>query len=140
MLLLAPIILVSVGLSVAATVAQTRPIFVLDSIKPKFNRINPLEGFKRLFSVKSLFEAIKGIIKIAILIAILYSFISDSLITIVRQSSMDIGSSNTVLLKLVVTLAFFKKNLFGFLSELPFLITFFSGGNTKDKSKCQRRS
>lgn len=102
----APIILVSVGLSIAATVAQTRPLFVLDSLKFKFNRINPIEGIKKLFSVRSLFEALKGIIKISILIAILYNFISDSLVTIVRMLSMDIGSSGTVLLELVTKLAF----------------------------------
>jgi len=101
-----PVILTSVGLAIAATVAQTRPIFVLDSIKPKFNRINPIEGFKRLFSVRSLFEAIKGIIKISILIALLYSFISDSILIILRTISLDVGSSCSVLLELVLKLAF----------------------------------
>ena len=41
-------------------------------MKPKFNRINPLEGFKRLFSLKSLINALKGILKISILMVIVY--------------------------------------------------------------------
>ena len=43
-----PLIVISVVLSIVATIAQTKPLFVADSIKPKFSRINPLQGIKRL--------------------------------------------------------------------------------------------
>lgn len=101
-----PVMLISISMSVAATVAQTRPIFVLDSLKPKFNRLNPIEGIKRLFSVRSLFDVIKGVIKISVLIFILYNFISDSLLTISRTTDMDLTSSIAVLLGLIISLAF----------------------------------
>ncbi|MPM41472.1 Flagellar biosynthetic protein FlhB [bioreactor metagenome] len=102
----APVMLIAISLSVAATVAQTRPIFVLDSLKPKFNRINPLEGIKKLFSVRSVFDVIKGVLKISILIVILYNFISGSIPTIIRTIDMDITASSSVLLGLVMKLAF----------------------------------
>lgn len=104
--IVAPIIVISILLSIFATVAQTRPLFVVDSLKPKFNRINPLQGIKRLFSLKSLFDVIKGIIKITILLAILYSFISDSLLTISRTAQMDISPSCSVLMDLTMSLVF----------------------------------
>lgn len=100
----APIILVAAGLSVAATLAQTRLLFVTDSLKPKFSRINPLEGIKRLFSLRSLFDVIKGILKISILIVILYNFVSGSLVTISRTMDMDLTASSSVLLELVMRL------------------------------------
>lgn len=102
----APIVCISAFLSVVATVAQTKPLFVLDSLKPKFSRINPLEGIKKLFSVRSLFDVIKGIIKISILIAILYSFITKSLLPITRTTQMDLAPSCTVLMDLTMTLVF----------------------------------
>lgn len=101
-----PVILVSVGLSIVATIAQTKPIFVLESIKPKFSRINPIQGLKNLFSVRSLFDVIKGIIKITIIIALLYSFISKSLVTITRTIDMDVTASCLVLFSLIISLAF----------------------------------
>ncbi|WMI80970.1 flagellar biosynthesis protein FlhB [Anaerotignum sp. MB30-C6] len=104
--IVAPVILISVSLSIIATVAQTKPLFVVDSLKPKFNRINPLQGIKRLFSLKSLFDVIKGIIKIAILITILYSFITDSLLTISRTPQMDVSPSCVVLMDLTMSLVF----------------------------------
>ncbi|WP_304508352.1 flagellar biosynthesis protein FlhB [Anaerotignum sp.] len=102
----APIICISGFLSIIATVAQTKPIFVTDSLKPKFNRINPLEGIKRLFSIKSLFDVIKGIIKITILIVILYSFISHSILTVTRTLQMDVTPSCVMILDLTMSLVF----------------------------------
>ena len=38
-----------------------------ESLKPKLNKVSPLAGMKRLFSMKSLMEFIKGIIKISVI-------------------------------------------------------------------------
>ena len=67
-----PGLLVTALCGVAATFAQTRLLVSKELLKPKFNRINPIEGFKRLFSIRSIVEALKGILKITILIVIIY--------------------------------------------------------------------
>ncbi len=102
----APVILASAGLSILATVAQTKPIFVTDSLKPKFDRINPLQGLKKLFSIKSLFDVLKGIIKISILIAMLYSFISKSILSLSRTVQADVFPSSVLLLDMTMSLVF----------------------------------
>lgn len=53
-------------IGVAANVAQVGWLFSPKSLKPKFSKLNPIEGVKRFFSVKSIVELFKGIIKIAI--------------------------------------------------------------------------
>ena len=63
--------------AVAATFAQTRFLVSTESMKPKFSRLSPLQGFKRLFSLKSLVETLKNLIKIAILMAIIFLSIRD---------------------------------------------------------------
>ena len=63
--------------AVAATFAQTRFLVSAESMKPKFSRLSPLQGFKRLFSLKSLVETLKNLIKIAILMAIIFLSIRD---------------------------------------------------------------
>lgn len=68
----APITLMTAFCAVAATFAQTRMLVSAELMKPKFSRINPLEGFKRLFSLKSVVNALKGILKIVILMVIVY--------------------------------------------------------------------
>ncbi len=67
-----PITLATVLCAVVATFAQTRLLVSGELMKPKFSRINPLEGFKRLFSLKSVINALKGFLKICILMVIVY--------------------------------------------------------------------
>ncbi len=69
---LGPIMAVTILCAVAATFAQTKFLVSGESIKPKFNRISPLQGIKRLFSLRSVVEALKGILKIALLMIIVY--------------------------------------------------------------------
>ena len=72
-----PLVAVAILCSVGATFAQTRFLFSTESIKPKFSRLNPLEGIKRLFSLKSIVETLKNLIKIVILLAIVFLSIRD---------------------------------------------------------------
>lgn len=67
-----PLLLTTAVCAIAATFAQTRMLVSGELLKPKFSRINPLQGIKRLFSLKSVIDALKGIIKIGLLLVIIY--------------------------------------------------------------------
>ncbi|MEO6014406.1 MAG: flagellar biosynthesis protein FlhB [Devosia sp.] len=51
---------------VAGNLVQHRPLLSADPIMPKFSKINPLEGAKRLFSRDALVNFVKGLFKIAL--------------------------------------------------------------------------
>ncbi len=74
-----PLFLVSVCVGVAGSIMQFGLLFAPDVLQLKFDRIDPLQGIKRLFSMKSLVEAIKGIFKFAIIISIVYVFLKDDI-------------------------------------------------------------
>ncbi len=67
-----PIALVTVVCAVAATFAQTRFLVSGELLRPKFSRVNPLEGFKRLFSLKSVVDTVKNLLKICLLLIIIF--------------------------------------------------------------------
>ena len=69
-----PFLLVTLILSVAATFAQTRMLVTTEPLKPKLSKLNPLSGFKRLFSLHSVVELIKNLIKISILLYLIYDY------------------------------------------------------------------
>lgn len=73
----APIMAATAFFAIAATFLQTKFLVAGESLKPKFNRISPLQGIKRLFSLKSLVEALKGFLKIAILMVIIFLSLKD---------------------------------------------------------------
>jgi flagellar biosynthetic protein FlhB len=73
--MLLPIFAVAMLVGVIGNVIQTGPMFVPNRIMPKFSKINPINGFKRLFSVTSLVELFKSICKVTILGVLVYQTI-----------------------------------------------------------------
>lgn len=65
--LLAPLMLTVVCVAFIANVFQIGFLFSSESIQPKLSKINPINGFKRLFSARSFVELIKNIFKILII-------------------------------------------------------------------------
>jgi flagellar biosynthetic protein FlhB len=57
---------------VLADVAQTGGLFSLEAAAPKFDRLNPVAGVKRLFSTNSLWQLVKQTLKITLLSIIAY--------------------------------------------------------------------
>jgi flagellar biosynthetic protein FlhB len=63
----APIMAVGLVVALAANVMQVGFLFTAKALRPKMSRINPMEGFKRIFSIRSLAELVKAVLKIAAL-------------------------------------------------------------------------
>jgi flagellar biosynthetic protein FlhB len=49
-----------------AGLIQHRPVFSTESLMPKFNRISPMAGFKRIFGAQGVVNFVKGLLKVAI--------------------------------------------------------------------------
>jgi len=54
----------------SASLAQTGFLWRANALQPDFSRISPLKGFKRLASLRSVVELVKGLLKIAIVTGI----------------------------------------------------------------------
>ena len=89
-LALAPTLGTVMVLGVAATLGQSGILFTTDPIMPKLEKLSPLAGFKRLFSLKSIVEFIKGIIKLAIVAFIAYVLMSPELDRAEELLTMDL--------------------------------------------------
>lgn len=63
----APLVGVGILMALAANYLQIGFLFSTKALAPKMNRINPMEGFKRIFSVRSLAELLKAVLKIVAL-------------------------------------------------------------------------
>lgn len=57
----------------AGNIVQHAPLFSFDPIKPKWSRVSPLAGAKRLFSSEALVNFVKGLIKISVVAIAIFS-------------------------------------------------------------------
>lgn len=118
-----PMLVVTALIAIIATMAQTRLLVAGELIRPKFSKINPLNGFKRLFSMRSIVEAVKGLIKITILIVFIYNSLSSLMGISSRFMYSDLGAACRSLFEAIfgmliqVCLAFIAIAFFDFLYQ-----------------------
>ena len=74
-ILLAPLFILLMVFGILVNFLQVGPVFTFFPLKPDFSRINPIKGFKRLFSVRLLLESVKTVLKFILLGFVLYKFI-----------------------------------------------------------------
>ena len=95
-------VLVAAVIGIAANTAQIGFLFTFDPIIPKMEKINPVEGAKKIFSMKNLFEFLKNVVKVCFLGYLLYKIIWASipeLLTMCYGTVDDIFPSLELMLK-----------------------------------------
>ncbi len=103
---LAPLFLLLMVLSVLANFFQIGPVFSFFALKPDFDRVNPVAGFKRIFSMKLLMESVKTVLKFLLLGAVLYFAITDSIPKLIMTFQVNPASIGLVLFPLLVGMLF----------------------------------
>jgi flagellar biosynthesis protein FlhB len=92
MLLSAPLFGALMVAAVATNFVQVKALFAPEVIKPKFDKLNPVGGFKNIFfSSKTYIELLKNLIKFAVVFWVLYSSIRSGLRDIVPTAGMGIS-------------------------------------------------
>ncbi len=74
-----PIFLVAVVIAVLGNTLQQRWMVTSKPLAPKFSKLNPINGFKRLFSFKQLFELIKSIAMMLVIAYVVYTTVKDKM-------------------------------------------------------------
>lgn len=84
-----PMLLICSLVAIISTVAQTRGLFTMESLAPKFSRLSPLQGLKRMFSLRGVIELLKAMIKIIILGSIIWNALQKDFWNFSRLMDME---------------------------------------------------
>lgn len=79
LLITAPFLGVGFVLSFLADLTQVKWHVTTKPLKPKLSKMNPVSGFKRLFSAQSLVELLKSILKIVLIVYVVYTTLRDQM-------------------------------------------------------------
>lgn len=113
LLLGGPVMLTAMAAGVIASGAQTRFVFSKESMKMKFSRLNPIQGFKRFFSMRSAVELAKSILKVTVIGYVLYSgfkkiinsFAALMSVSVLQGITFVLDSIMDIVLKIIVVFA-----------------------------------
>ncbi len=86
-----PLMLILLITALLVNMIQTRGVFSTKAIKPKANKISPMSGFKRIFSMKGFMELVKGFAKLFIVGVVIYFTVRNDVEHFLQFSVMPMG-------------------------------------------------
>lgn len=107
-----PVLGIALGAGLVANYLQVGFLFIASPLAPKLERINPIEGFKRIFSRRALLELGKAVTKVGMIGYLLYTTIRANMAVFPRLLDLSIieavgqiGSlSSTIILRIGILL------------------------------------
>ncbi|KAB2337525.1 flagellar biosynthesis protein FlhB [Cytobacillus depressus] len=120
-LFLGPIMLVAMIAGIAANYMQVGFLFSTEVIQPKLEKLNPIKGFKRIFSMRAIVELFKSILKIGFVGIVTFAVLWSRIDEILVLSQKSVGTALVTLGSLTVQMGLFASGALLFLSLLDFL-------------------
>lgn len=123
MLLSAPLLAALVITGAAANFMQVKALFAPEVIKPKFDKLNPINGFKNtFFSAKTYIELAKNLFKFGVVFWLLYSAIKSSMRDIIPTPGLRINETAALAAHLMGSIMFKAGAVFLILGAADFMI------------------
>lgn len=105
-IVLLPIVIPILVMGVLANMLQTRGLVTMEPLKPDLSKLNPINGLKRMFSLRSVMELFKDIIIVVVVGYIGYKFVRDNYIYILMLGQLDVQAVAKAVGKLTVNIFF----------------------------------
>ena len=116
-----PVFALLMFIGVAVNVAQSGFIFTAEPLKLELNRISPISGLKRLFSLKSIVELLKGVFKMALVAGVVWLVLVPEMERLESLLRMDVADLLSVVLVLITRLMIAVLALLAVVALIDFL-------------------
>jgi flagellar biosynthetic protein FlhB len=112
-----PMFALLVAIGVVSSFVQTGFMWSFEALSPKIETLNPFTGIKKLFSVRSLLEVLKAVLKVGVICYIVYSLIMKELPVI-----LSLGAQSPVSI-----VGYIGRTCFGLATKLGIIFLFVAG-------------
>ncbi|HKS73600.1 MAG TPA: type III secretion system export apparatus subunit SctU [Terriglobales bacterium] len=107
----------------AGNFMQVKALFAPEVIKPKFDKLNPMSGFKNtFFSPKAYIELVKTLVKAIVVFALIYGAIKASMRDIIPTAGMDLNQTAALTGHLLTSILYKVAAVFVVLGGADFMI------------------
>jgi flagellar biosynthetic protein FlhB len=102
--------------ALAGSFLQIGPVFSMHPLKPDFTRLNPVTGFKRVFNLRMVYEALKTVLKLLLVVGVLYVFFQSELPRLLLLQAVDVRLQPVILHDSLLKLAMMLLTVLGFVA------------------------
>ena len=106
LLILLPVLLTGFTVSVIVNLLQVKWAPTAKPLAPKFSKLSPLSGVKRLFSMEKLFELLKSVVKIFVIGYMAYITLRDKIGMILLLENISLKEGVGLVLQTVLDMGF----------------------------------
>lgn len=85
-----PLLLIALLTGLLISYSQVGFLFTLETLKPKFSKLNPFSGLKRMFSMRGIVELSKAVMKVSSITYVTYEYLNDKVYTVISLMDMDL--------------------------------------------------
>lgn len=118
---LAPIMAVAMIAGVVANYMQFGFLFSTETIQPKLEKLDPIKGFKRIFSLRAIVELLKSILKISLVGVVTFSVLWSRKDEILILAQKSVGAGLVTIANLTVQMGLIACAMLIFLAALDYL-------------------
>ena len=104
LLMLAPVLAAGMLVAFVTNVVQVKWKLTTKPLQPKFNKLSPISGFKRIFSLNSLVELVKSLLKIGLIGYVVYSYLKKNMPPLYQFYGLSLNQGIMTIGMLVVNL------------------------------------
>lgn len=98
------IVMINFAVAFISNYAQVGNLFTTETLNMKLDRLNPVEGFKKMFSIKALFEFFKSFTKIILVGVMAYFYIKGKSQIFLKVLELDKFQYSVILADLLIDL------------------------------------
>lgn len=120
-LVMAPIMLVAMVAGVAANILQFGFLFTTEPIQFKIEKLDPIKGLKRIFSMRAIVELLKSILKISLVGVVVFSILWNQKNEILLLSNLSVGATLATIANLTVKMGIIAAVVLLFLAVLDYM-------------------
>lgn len=120
-IIVAPIMLVAFLAAIFSNYLQVGFLFAPEAIQMKLSKLNPIEGFKKIYSVKAIVEFLKSILKICLVGLVTFTILWLNVDQVLILSLIPVADSFSFVGNLTVTMGIAVSILLIFLAVLDYM-------------------
>lgn len=118
---LAPVLGTVLVFGILGNLMQVGMLFSFEAMKPKLSHINPVEGFKRIFSKRAFFEFFKTILKVVIISLVVFNLVEKAYPELLMLFNMNLAKSADYITNLIFRIAITAGVVFFVIAVLDFV-------------------
>ncbi len=130
-----PVMAILLIVSVATNILQVGFMFSLEVLEPSLEKLNPIAGFGRMFSVRSLAELAKSLFKVTVVCAFIYRFLLKEADKIPALITVELADAIVMISNLLLSLCFQICGVFLFFAGIDYVYQLWQHNQSLKMSK-----